>query len=146
PREPEVPAEPTVPVEPTEPAQVPSELSGAGTTQFSEQPKPVWQRTPVEVIISALRLAEGPIAPQEIEPGVVVQGLARRRGGDWLVSLFLVNEQQVPARTRTAQDTFWLFQPELSVESIDGAAAFVRRPTRPAPGDLDPLTEHEEQT
>ena len=127
-------------------APIASELSGAGAAQFSERPRLVWQRTQVEATIPSLRLVDGPIAPHEVEPGVVVQGLARRRDGDWLVSLFLVNEQQIPARTRTAQDTFWLFQPELVVEGVDGTAVFVRRPSRRDAVDLDPLTEHEEQT
>jgi hypothetical protein len=127
-------------------ASVVSELSGAGATQFGERPRLVWQRTQVEVSVPSLRLVEGPIAPREIEPGVVVQGLARRRDGDWLVSLFLVNEQQIPARTRTAQDTFWIFQPELIVEGVDNAAVFVRRPNRLTAVELDPLTRHEEQT
>lgn len=124
-----------------------SESSGAGVTEISsDRPVRRWLRTPVEVTIPALRLSEGSIGPHDVDSGVTVQGLARRRGADWLVSLFLVNEQQVPSRSSRGQDSFWLFQPELRVEGVDGGADLVRRPIRSAPGQLDSLTEQEDQT
>ncbi len=87
-----------------------------------------WKRTPVVVPLPALTLRHGKIAPQEISPahpGVTLQGVIRKRLGEWIVTLFLVNGQEEPARNK---DSAWVFQPELSVTAPDHAAIFRRRP------------------
>ena len=58
-------------------------------------------------------------------PYVYVQGLIRERGGQWIITLFLVNGQAEPKQNK---DEAWLFQPELVVEAADGSAAFEQRP------------------
>jgi len=94
------------------------------------RPVKVWRREPV-VRSFSLALAEGaigPVAPFEETPAVVVQGTARRHGGAWLVSLFLVNGQRTPPKgSPRGRDSAWLFQASLEVAGEDGAAVFVRR-------------------
>ncbi len=93
-------------------------------------PKLIWKRQPMGGEPHVFPLKEGPLVPWSPEPveqpDVVVRGLVRRSEGSWTVSLFLVNEQREPENRR---DEVWVFQPELVVESPDGAAIFQRRPT-----------------
>ncbi len=93
-------------------------------------PKTVWKRQPMGGNWHELALRVGPIAawsPAGSEqPDVVVRGVVRRTDDTWTVTLFLVNEQQEPEKRR---DEAWVFQPELIVESEDGTATFLQRPT-----------------
>ena len=66
----------------------------------------------------------GPLALDEAEPDIVVRGIVRERGGQRLVSLFLVNEQLAGDGRSVPQ---WLCQAQLVVEHPDGRAVFVRR-------------------
>jgi len=96
----------------------------------------VWKRTPVEGV-RTVALKEGPLAPMvpcEEFPQVRLRGLARKRSGLWVVSLFLVNEQ---AATERSRDASWLFQVEMAVESPRGEAVFCGRPRRDEPGRMD---------
>jgi hypothetical protein len=96
-------------------------------------PKKVWKRVPMEGTLAPLVLSEGPVKPRSLvddQPEVTVQGLVRRRGDAWIVTLFLVNGQSEPERLK---DAAWIFQPELVIESGDGAAVFVRRPLQRDP-------------
>lgn len=110
----------------------------------------VWQREPLEGAVM-LTLREGIFDPLDFNlneaPGVRLRGRAARRDGAWLVSLFLVNEQSSP---KVNKDEAWLFQPELRVEALNGAAVFVGRreavPSLDTRGDepeLDLLYRHE---
>ncbi len=88
----------------------------------------VWRRVPVEGTSPPIPLRDGRLpdwAPCPDQPQVLVQGLARRRPEQWIVTLFLVNAQQEPKRLK---DTAWIFQPELIVASPDGAPIFEKRP------------------
>ena len=89
----------------------------------------VWKRVPAGGTLNRLSLREGQLDRWIVDDGVVVRGVARRRAGVWLVSLFLENELEVPRRVKSVHDQFWLFQPELVVEGVDGRPAFRRRPT-----------------
>jgi len=87
----------------------------------------VWKRFAAGGSIK-IPLAEADFGPESIDgeqPDVVVRGRVRRLNGDWLVSLFLVNGQAQPERSR---DEAWLFQVELSVSDPGGRAVFVKRP------------------
>jgi hypothetical protein len=112
-------------------------------TEEDGRPKRVWKRTPVEVTSPTMNLVEGPIAPWAVtarQPDVKVKGLIRRHGEEWIVTLFLVNEQQEPDKNR---DEAWLFQAALTVEAPEDApdpCIFVRRPSLPR----DPVTWAEE--
>ena len=88
----------------------------------------VWRRVPVEGVSGPIKLREGRLpdwAPCPDQAQVLVQGLARQRPEQWIVTLFLVNAQPEPKRS---MDTAWVFQPELAVTSVDGAPIFEKRP------------------
>lgn len=88
----------------------------------------VWKRRAAGGSGHAITLAPGPIegwTPDAEQSQVQVRGLCRQRDGAWLVTLFLVNEQEEPDSNR---DEAWLFQPELRVRGVSGEACFIRRP------------------
>ncbi len=115
-------------------------------TEKTGEPKTVWKRTPVEGVWTC-RLREGLLGPHSLhpdQPEVMVRGQARRRGEDWIVTLFLVNGQATPART---PDSAWLFQPELVVEGAGERAVFRRKePLLPAASSVDPAGRREQET
>jgi hypothetical protein len=99
-------------------------------------PARVWKRSQVDETC-AVPLKEGqfdPLVPAEEFPQVRLRGLARKRSELWVVSLFLVNEQQPEERNR---DATWLFQVELEVTSRGDLAIFRGRPRRDQPGRMD---------
>ena len=73
----------------------------------------------------------------------MVRGLIRKNAGDWIVTLFLLNNQKEQDRLNDEQ---WLFQPELSVEAPDGSAVFVRRQHFHDPAKADSATIAEERS
>jgi hypothetical protein len=106
------------------------------------EPRRVWQRKPM-VGERTLPLREGtfsPWAPCPAAPGVVVRGMMRRRGGEWSVTLYLVNSQQeLPARSPQGRDSAWVFQPELQVTAVDGTPIFCQRPRLPDRAEAEDL-------
>lgn len=83
----------------------------------------VWQRVPCGGTIT-IDLSEGSIphrAPDSDQPAVRVQGTVRSKNanGDCLVTLFLVNAEEEPSENK---DSAWVFQPELIVRAMQGAA------------------------
>lgn len=109
-------------------------------------PKTVWRRYPVIGQSPPIPLETGGIDPWRIDPDrdVYVRGQVRPYGDDWIISLFLVNEQREPDRS---PDQAWLFQPELSVESADPNQPdiFLRKAQQRSLGKLDPVQYAEEQ-
>ncbi len=88
--------------------------------------KPVWQRYPVEGS-TEIAIAEGeisPLVPVAEQPEVFVRGKASRLTRGWLVTLFLVNDQEAPEKNK---DEAWLFQARLSVAAPDGSPVFCGR-------------------
>ncbi len=89
----------------------------------------VWKRRPVtpEAVRLPLREGNGSM-PLATESRVELTWRIRRRDAWWHVSLFLVN---AASRGHVRDDAFWIFQPELRVESADGAQrpVFVQRRT-----------------
>jgi hypothetical protein len=99
--------------------------------------RPVWQRTQVNVTSPPIPLLHGKIAPWSPDPerpDVTVQGIMRKRAAQWIITLFLVNGQEEP---KVRKDSAWVFQPELVVESSDGAPVFQRRALPHEQLDLD---------
>lgn len=83
----------------------------------------VWQREPCGGKIT-LQLKDGVLRPQKPDasnPDVRIQGTVRGKNanGDRLVTLFIVNGQQEPDENK---DSAWVFQPEIIVRAVDGAA------------------------
>ena len=114
-------------------------------TDKGNKPKPVWKRTPISGEID-LPLHAGDITPwmvSETHPEVHVTGTVRAKDGDFIVTLFLCNEQEEPG---TRKDEAWLFQPTLSVEAPDQAPIFCRRMAHTMNTDkLDALTRSERE-
>ncbi len=106
--------------------------------------KRAWRRSQI-VGSKDVALRDGtldPWSPSKETPEVEVKGVARKRDGDWVVSLFLVNGQQEKDRLREER---WLFQPELMVEGPEGKPIFRRRPNRRDAANLDPASAAEER-
>lgn len=92
----------------------------------------VWRRIPCGGVVP-LPLKDGvirPATPDRDQPEVRLQGTIRTNAqGERLVTLFLVNGQLEPDDNK---DRAWLFQPEISVAAMEGAAdpsIFRRRPS-----------------
>jgi hypothetical protein len=105
----------------------------------SGNPKRVWKRHP-RGGSKPITLKPGPVGPLLIDAEcmeVFVQGVVRKRDGNWIVTLFLVNGQEEP---KINKDSMWLFQPELIVEAIDSCAVFCKKVNRLNAAKLDPLT------
>jgi hypothetical protein len=91
-------------------------------------PPLVWRRYAMGGKAIAVEVQEGELGPlvaDPEQPEVIVRGRARRHEGDWLVTLFLVNGQEIPKQRR---DEAWLFQVELAVADPEGRPIFRRRP------------------
>ncbi|WP_247219337.1 DISARM system helicase DrmA [Synechococcus sp. C9] len=108
-------------------------------------PKTVWKRYPISGTI-VQPLVEGdtatPPAPDQA-PAVVLRTRMRPLAdGDWIVTIFLVNEQTEPNESK---DTAWLFQPEISVSSADANVAdiFQKKPLDDRASVLDPVIRDE---
>jgi len=116
--------------------------------QFSTEkgnPKTVWKRYPVSGTI-VHELTEGDIHANPVPdqaPAVFLRTRIRQLAdGDWIVTIFLVNEQAEPGQSK---DTAWLFQPEILVTSADANVAdiFLRKPLEDHASVLDPVIRDE---
>ncbi|WP_201366715.1 DISARM system helicase DrmA [Dictyobacter formicarum] len=91
----------------------------------------IWKRVPRGGQPLTIQLRAGAIERIEPEPDeqpeVYLKGLVRRSANFWIVTLFLVNGQRILSK-RTS-DSFYLFQPELSVAAPNGGPIFRRRPS-----------------
>ena len=87
----------------------------------------VWKRIPFEQNKPDFVLREGVLERWEPDPEIPeirVQGLARKREDQWVVTLFLVNGQTPKKRLK---DEAWLFQVGMDVACPDGSCSFFRR-------------------
>jgi hypothetical protein len=103
--------------------------SGSLQTQ-SGNPQKVWKRTPYGGESFTVALREGPIpkvSPDQRKPEVHVEGIVRTLNDQWVVTLFLVNDQEEVQDEKAG--SAWLFQVELAVEGVDGSSVFERRPS-----------------
>jgi hypothetical protein len=81
-------------------------------------------------------LKEGPIGLQIPDPefqDIYLQGRIRKRSTHWVVTLFLVNAQEMGK----PKDEFHIFQPQLKVFGIGNAPIFVKRATVGSKDDLE---------
>lgn len=95
-------------------------------------PKTVWQRTPLgdRRVFTLKHHTESSLwVPDPLNaPEVVVTFRSRPFGEDWMVTVFLENNQTEPAQGQKQKEQTWLFQPELHLKHPQGKAIFVRRP------------------
>ena len=114
-------------------------------------PANVWKRVPVLAPSMPLSLKDGVIAARALHPDhplVTLQGRMRPTVDGWVVTLFMVNQQEErKGSSEPNKDEVWLFQPKLRVHGADHEPIFVQR--RNAKADLsrmDPLTRDETET
>jgi hypothetical protein len=110
-------------------------------------PALVWRRQQVDGQPLLIVLKNGiidPIAPSHDHPQVVVHGRMRKTRDGWIVTVFLINQQE---EQKKLKDEPWLFQPQISVLAPDGKPIFIQRRSLAADlGKLDPLTREEIET
>ncbi len=90
-------------------------------------PKKVWKRRQVDVRLPGIALRDVDYLDREItndQPDVRLQGFIRRNEGEWIVTLFIVNNQFEPAKSK---DLAWLFQVGISVEEKNGLPVFRKK-------------------
>ena len=113
-------------------------------------PASVWKREPVKPASIPLPLVEGSIGtivPDKAHPQVVLQGRMRRTNYGWVVTIFLVNQQEERKRQHEPKDEVWVFQPKLRIRGVKNEPIFVQRKEAKADlSKLDPLTREETET
>jgi len=107
--------------------------------------KTVWRRSPI-INATSITLQQGAIVPWQIDPEyeVYVEGKIHKKDDYWILTLFLFNKQTEPEQT---PDRVWLFQPHLSVESVDRSQTdiFIQKTFQRSPSTLDRAIHAEEQ-
>ena len=97
-----------------------------------------------------LPLTEGGIAPQPLHPDhplVLLQGRIRLTVDGWVVTLFMVNQQEERKGRTQPKDEVWVFQPKLRVHGSEHQPIFVQRKNAKADlSKMDRLTREETET
>lgn len=110
----------------------------------------VWQRHPVVAPPLAITLKDGNIKPTALHadhPLVQLQGRMRLTADGWVVTLFMVNQQEERTRRGEPKDEVWVFQPKLRVHGTEQQPVFVQRKgTKANLSKMDPLTREESET
>ena len=115
------------------------------TDPKSGNPRTVWKRHQVSGVIERLELREGKVEPQPLtdeQPAVVLRGEIRRFEDNWIVTLFLVNDQDDRKRNK---DAVWLFQPEFTVASPSNEPIFRHHAVADRIQLLDPVDQREQR-
>lgn len=95
----------------------------------------VWQRYGRGGSIT-VPLRDGPITARATDPNfpdVYIRGQIRKRTTHYVVTLFLVNAQELSK----PKDEFHIFQPKLVASGVDGEAVFCKRTTLGTKNDLE---------
>lgn len=113
-------------------------------------PANAWKRNPVIAPAMSLPLKDGSIALLSPHPGhplVLLQGRVRLAVDGWVVTLFMVNQQEERTRRNEPKDEVWVFQPKLRVHGAEHQPIFVQRKSAKADlSRMDPLTREETET
>ncbi len=114
-------------------------------------PANVWKRVPILAPPMSLTLKDGGITARALHPDhplVTLQGRMRPTTDGWVVTLFMVNQQEErKGRGEPNKDEVWLFQPKLRVHGAEHQAIFVQRKNAKADlSRMDPLTRDETET
>ena len=121
-------------------------------TQHSKDGNPanVWKRNSVVAPPILLPLRDGNIEPfafHREHPLVLLQGRMRLMADGWVVTLFMVNQQEERTHRGEPKDEVWVFQPKIRVHGPNREPTFVQR--KSAKTDLsrmDSLTREETET
>lgn len=74
------------------------------------------------------------IKTHEDFPDIYIKGVIRKGDGIYIITLFLVNDQEESSKLKSSS---WLFQTRLEVIDPEGKAIFMKRPTLKKEGKLD---------
>lgn len=127
-------------------------LRGKSETQHKKDGSPanVWQRKPVLAPEIILPLKEGNIAALSLHsehPLVSLQGRVRKTKDGWVVTLFMINQQEERKGRNEPKDEAWVFQPKLRVFGKQQQPIFVQRKnTKVDLSKMDNLTREETET
>ncbi|MFM8443289.1 MAG: hypothetical protein ACKN9W_08110, partial [Methylococcus sp.] len=125
-------------------------ISSATQTDKHGAPARVWKRKPVMAPVLPLSLREGVIDPLPLHPEhplVVLQGRMRQTAEGWVVTLFMVNQQEERQGRNEPKDEVWVFQPKLRVHGAEQGPIFVQRKGAKADlSKLDRLSREETET
>lgn len=106
-----------------------------------------WKREPVTGEPQAIPLKDGtfgPLSPSQDQPEVILQGRIRQTPDGWIVTVFLVNQQEEPKQRK---DEAWLFQPKVTVMHPHGHPIFIKRNSLTTDlSKMDPITREETET
>ena len=110
-------------------------------------PATAWKRQHIDGKPQLIPLRDGTIKPVSScpdQPLIVIQGRIRKTQGGWIMTVFLVNQQE---EQKKLKDEAWVFQPKISVLDPDGRAIFIQRRSLATDLEkLDPLTHEETET
>jgi hypothetical protein len=113
-------------------------------------PANAWKRNRVLAPPLTLPLKDGNISPQALHPDhplVLLQGRMRLTQDGWVVTLFMLNQQEERKRRGEPKDEVWVFQPKLRVHGSAQEPIFVQRKGGKADLSLmDPLSRDETET
>lgn len=125
-------------------------IKSATQVQRDGNPSNVWKRRPVTAPPMILTLKDGVIGEQLLHPDhplVKLQGRMRLTADGWVVTLFMVNQQEERKRQGEPRDEVWVFQPKLRIHGSEGQPVFVQRKTAKVDlSKMDPLTREETET
>ncbi len=125
-------------------------IKSATQVQKDGNPSNVWKRQPVISPPMVLSLKDGIIAARQLHSAhalVELQGRMRSTADGWVVTLFMVNQQEERKRQGEPKDEVWLFQPKLRIHSAEGQPVFVQRKSAKIDlSKMDPLTREETET
>ncbi len=113
-------------------------------------PASVWKRRavaadPISIDLTGDSIAPFPMHPEH--PLVMLQGRMRLTSDGWVVTLFMVNQQEERQRRGEPKDEVWLFQPKLRVRGAEHKPIFVQRKNAKADlSKMDALTREETET
>lgn len=125
-------------------------IKSATQVQRDGNPSNVWKRRPVTSPPMILTLKDGVIGEQQLHPDhplVKLKGRMRLTADGWVVTLFMVNQQEERKRHGEPRDEVWVFQPKMRIHGSEGEPIFVQRKTaRVDLSKMDPLTREETET
>lgn len=125
-------------------------IKSAIQIQKDGNPANAWKRKPIIAPSLSLPLKDGVIGEQVLHPDhplVKLQGRMRLTSDGWVVTLFMVNQQEERKRHGEPKDEVWVFQPKLRVHGHEGQPIFVQRKSARADlSKMDPLTREETET
>lgn len=122
-------------------------VTSATQTRRDGSPALVWKREQVIGQPQTIPLRDGtfgPIVPCKEQPLVLLLGRIRRTPDGWIVTVFLLNQQEEPKQKK---DEAWVFQPKITVLDPEGRPIFTKRQSLTSDlSKMDPITREETET